>query len=263
MTAALAMPQADFAAALLDPALACPQWLRAWNGSDPAARLAVHRNNVVASLQGALAETFPVVQELVGIEFFRAMAAVFVRQSPPRSRILAHYGQEFPDFVERFEPAGSVPYLADMARLEMARVRAYHAADAAVLASEAVSLALVSGDRIGELRLVCHPSVSVVSSRHAVVSLWAAHQDGGDLGSIDIDQPEEAIILRDGLDVLVLRLPPGGAEFVKALLLGSPLAAAGAAAAAAVPAFDLSAILALLMGRGALTSIHLPARHDA
>ena len=218
MTAAMETPQTDFAAALLDPGVACPQGLRAWNGSDPAARFAVHRNNVISSLQDALSETFPVVQELVGVEFFRAMAAVFVRQSPPRSRILAHYGQEFPNFIERFEPAASVPYLADMARLEMARVRAYHAADAAALASESVSLALASGDRIGQLRLVCHPSVSVVSSRHAVVSLWAAHQDGSDLATIDIDQAEEAIVLRAGLDVLVLRLPPGGAEFVSALL---------------------------------------------
>lgn len=255
--------QAEFTAALLDPALACPHGLRAWNGSDPAARLAVHRNNVVSSLLDALAETFPVVQELVGIEFFRAMASVFVRQSPPRSRILAHYGGEFPDFIELFEPARPVPYLADMARLEVARVRAYHAADAASLASEAVSLALASGDRIGELRLVCHPSVSVVSSRHAVASLWAAHQDGGDLAAIDIDQPEEAIVLRAGLDVLVLRLPPGGAEFVKALLRGGSLSEAGGAAAMAAPAFDLAAILALLMSRGALTSIHLPARYHS
>lgn len=183
MKSAVTAFQDEFAAALLDPALACPQGLRTWNGSDPAVRLAVHRNNVVASLIDALADTFPVVQELVGTEFFRAMAAVFVRQSPPRSRILAHYGQQFPDFVERFEPAGSVPYLADMARLEMARVRAYHAGDA-------------------------EPSVSVVRSRHAVVSLWAAHQDGSDLGLIDVEQPEEAVVLRVGLDVLVLRLPP-------------------------------------------------------
>ena len=263
MTAAVATPQTDFRAALLDPALACPEGLRAWNGSDPTVRLAVHRNNVVSSLQGALAETFPVVQELVGIEFFRAMAAVFVRQLPPRSRILAHYGQEFPDFIERFEPAGSVPYLADMARLEIARVRAYHAADAAALESEAVSVALASGDRVGELRLVCHPSVSVVRSRYAVVSLWAAHQDGSDFAAIDIDQAEDAIVLRAGLDVLVLRLPRGGGEFVKALLRGGSLADAGGAAAMAAPAFDLSAILALLMSRGALTSIHLPGRHHS
>jgi hypothetical protein len=260
MTSAGAANQADFAAALLDPALACPPGLHAWNGSDAGARLAVHRNNVICSLVDALAETFPVVQELVGVEFFRAMAAVFVRQFPPRSRVLAAYGQEFPGFVEQFEPARSEPYLADMARLEMARVRAYHAADAAPIASEHVRLALASGERVAELCVFCHPSVSVVSSRYAVVSLWAAHQDGSDLDAIDLDHPEDAIVLRAALDVLVLRLPSGAAAFVNSLRLGGSLGAAAGAAVMAAPGFDLAATFGLLVKHGALISIHLPGR---
>ena len=45
--------QPDWAAALLDPERPPPPGLRAWNGSDPARRFAVHRNNVVASLVSA------------------------------------------------------------------------------------------------------------------------------------------------------------------------------------------------------------------
>ena len=109
----------------------CPDGLAAWNGSDPAARFAVHRNNVVASLVDALAETFPVSQELVGEEFFRAMAKALRAAHRRRARcVLATYGDAFPAFVERFPPAQALPYLADVARLEMARVRAFHAADA-------------------------------------------------------------------------------------------------------------------------------------
>ena len=260
MTPAIGCGQAAFAAALLDPGRPCPPGLRAWNGSDPTARLAVHRNNVVSSLIDALAETFPVVQELVGVTFFRAMAGVFVRQAPPQSRILAHYGQALPEFVEQFEPARSVPYLADMARLERARVLAYHAADAQAVASQTVSLALASGDRIGELRLVCHPSLATVSSRFAVVSLWAAHQGSAELGAVDADVAEAALVLRQGLDVLVLRAPAGAVEFVLALQRGKGLGDAAAVAASAAQAFDLSSTLALLLGHGALSSIHLPHR---
>ena len=175
--------QSDLAAALLDPDRACPDGLCTWNGSDPTARLAVHRNNVVSSLVDALAATFPVVQELVGETFFRAMAGVFVRCSPPRSRVLAYYGQDFPPFVAQFGPAQTVPYLSDVARLEAARVRAYHAADAAPVSAEAVGLAMAAGsERLGELHLTLHPSLSTVESRHGVVSLWAAHQGEGGLG---------------------------------------------------------------------------------
>lgn len=256
--------QAQFSAALLDPGLACPPGLTVWNGSDPAARLAVYRNNVVSSLIDTLASSFPVVQELVGPEFFRAMAAVFVRQSPPRTRVLAHYGDElFPLFIAGFEPAGSLPYLADVARLEAARVRAYHAADAEPVDADAVRQQLACGERAGVLRLECHPSVSVVESCFAVVSLWAAHQGIGELADIEIDQPESAIVLRPQLDVLVLPAPVGAAQFVTAVQQGLSLAAAVQVAATQAPTFDLPATLGLLVAQGALHAIHLPGAPDA
>lgn len=250
--------QTLFATALLDSEQPCPPGLRAWNGSDPTRRMAVYRNNVISSLVDALAHTFPVVQQLVGEAFFRAMAAVFVRQSPPRSRVLAHYGGDLPEFIEGFAPARSVPYLADMARLELARVSAYHAADAPALAGESVSQALASGDRMPELRLRCHPSLAIIESRFAVVSLWAAHQGEGDLATVDPDQAEAAIVLRQGLDVLTLRAPPGAAEFMTAIGRGQNLGDAASQAASAHANFDLSATLTLLLSHEALTAIHLP-----
>jgi hypothetical protein len=258
MTPAAASSQSDFVAALFDPSAACPAGLRVWNGSDATRRLAVYRNNVIASLVDALAETFPVVQELVGTEFFRAIAAVFVRQAPPHSRILARYGREFPGFIGQFEPARGVPYLADVARLELARVRAFHAADAEPVTSEALGLAMANPERIAELRLVCHPSLSVVESRFAVVSIWAAHQGQGNLATIDPGQPQDAFVLRAGLEVVVLRAPPGGAAFVTALLQGRCLGDAANAAAACAREFDLATVLSLLAYHGALNSIDLP-----
>jgi len=247
--------QATFAAALLTPDLPCPAGLRAWNGSDPTARLAVYRNNVVSSLIDALADAFPVVQELVGEAFFRAMASVFVRQHPPRSRLLAHYGAEFADFVDGFEPARGVPYLADVARLERARVVAYHAADADALTAEMLGAAMSSGEDLGALQLVFHPSTSVVVSGYAIASLWAAHQGDGDLSAVDPALPESALVVRPGLEVLVLRLPPGAARFVVALQAGTGLADAAAQAASETAGFDLANVLALLMGHGALISV--------
>lgn len=256
---------ASFAGALFDPHRPVPAGLRAWNGSDPNARLAVYRNNVVSSLVDALAETFPVVQQLVGTEFFRAMAALFVRQAPPRSRVLAHYGQQFPSFVADFEPAGGLPYLADVARLELARVAAYHAADAAPVSDESVAFALASGDRMGELMLVLHPSVTTLDSWHAVVTLWAAHQvdDGADIAPVDVDLPESALVLRAGLNVLVLRAPAGAVTFVEAVRAGLNLGEAAARALTAAPTFDLTTVLSQLLAHGALSSLHLPPRLDS
>jgi hypothetical protein len=256
------MTQAAFASALLDPALPAPAALRAWNGSDPARRLAVYRNNVLGSLVDALADTFPVTQQLVGDEFFRAMAAAFVRSAPPRTRLLAFYGEALPGFIAGFAPAASLPYLADVARLEMARVRAFHAADAAPVAQHRVAQVLADPGRTDQLRFGLHPSVGVLASDFAVVSLWAAHQGTDDLSAIDTELAEQALVVRQGLEVLVLRLPPGAAQFVQSLQQGRPLGEAAAAALAAAHGFDLHAALALCLGHGAITSMHFASKES-
>lgn len=248
----------DFARALLDPRLPCPPGLRAWNGSDPARRFAVHRNNVVASLADALADTFPVVQELVGEEFFRAMATVFVRAHPPASPLVHRYGGDLPAFIEGFAPARGLPYLADVARLELARVQACHAADAPPLSPAAATHALASGEQVGALRLVPHPAARWLASAHPVVSLWAAHQGEGRLEDIDLSHAEAALVVRPALDVLVLPCDPGTAAFLSCAARGVGLAACVEAGAAADAGFEPAATLSLLMAHGALSAVLLP-----
>ncbi len=245
-----------FAAALLDPDAPCPAGLTAWNGSDPARRFAVYRNNVVVSLIDALADTFPVTLELVGDEFFRAMAGVFVRAAPPKSALLAEYGEGFPAFIERFEPARSVPYLADMARLELLRVRAFHAADADPVTPDRVARALADPERLPALRVTCHPSLSVLRSDYALVSLWAAHQGIGDLARVDPAVPETALVVRTGLEVQVVSLPPGGDVLVAGFTSGLSLGDTTARAASVHADFDLTASFALLLRYSALCSLN-------
>jgi hypothetical protein len=244
--------QAAMASALLEPDRACPAGLRAWNGSDVSRRLAVHRNTVLSSLVDALADTFPVTQELVGTEFFRAMAAVFVRESPPRSPLLFLHGAGFPVFIERFEPAAHLAYLADVARLEFARLEAFHAADAAPLQREALQTALRSTDDVGGIRLRPQPSLRLVESRFPVVSIWAAHQGDWTLEEIDPDRAEAALVLRPRLDVLVVPCDTATLRFARAMQAGMGFADC---AAAAGPGGELSATLSLLLANDALAGI--------
>lgn len=259
MSAALSLDHARFARALLDPAAACPAGLFAANGSDPARRLAVHRNNIVVSLVDALADGFPVVRQLVGEAFFRAMAAVFVRQSPPTSPILARYGERFPAFIEGFAPAASVPYLADVARLEFARVTAYHAADAAVVSAREIDVALAMGEGIGRVGFDLHPSVSLIQSAHAVVTIWAAHQADADPAVLETAGAQAALVVRTAHDaVVVLRLSEAAHVFIRALRDGETFAAAVAQANQQAESFDLQSALALLLEHGAIAVIRHP-----
>lgn len=256
--APLSSEQGAFAAALLDPEADCPPGLRAWNGSDPARRFAVYRNNVVSALIGALADTFPVVQQSVGEAFFRAMAAVFVRQQPPRSPVLARHGEAFAGFVADFPPAASLPWLADLARLEYARLAAQHAADRDPIGRDAFAAALADPDALAGARIDWHPSLRTLASPWAVVSWWAAHQQDEDVPSLDIDHPEAAVVLRDGLQPLVLPVPAAALAFIDRTAAGAPLAEAAADALAADPSFDPGSTLARLIAHGAVVALHGP-----
>lgn len=240
----------EFAAALLDPGHSPPPGLKTCNGSDPTRRLDVYRNNVVASLIDALAASFPVTQALVGVEFFRAMARIYIAGSPPISPLMMEYGRTFPDFIATFAPAADVVYLADVARLERLRVDAYHAADAAPLAADDFRPLLADPERLLALRLTLHPACRWLRSGYAVFSLWAAHQGAIELRDIDPAQSETALVIRPEYEVRVLSLPPGGADFLDALGSGETLAEAASRSIATNPAFDLSANLAGLIEHG-------------
>lgn len=243
--------QSAFAAALIDTRLPCPDGLRSTNGADPASRFAVYRNNVQASLINALADSYPVVQQLVGEEFFRAMAAIFIRSQPPQSPLMSRYGETFADFIARFEPIAGVPYVADVARLEYLRVLAYHAADAQPIRPEHVSAALANPQTLGGLTFGLHPSLNLLDSGFAVVAIWAAHQQEQNLAGIGLNQGQHALVLRNGLDVEVFALDAGASVFIHHLSNGEPLLAA----AENSPPFDLAQTLALLIAHNAIIQL--------
>ncbi len=248
----------QIAAALRDPAAPLPAGLRSWNGSDVAQRFAVHRNNVRVGLVDALAGTFPVTRCLVGDDFFRAMAGQYVAQHLPRSRVMALYGDTFADFIDHFEPAGTLPWLGEVARLEYVRVVSCHAADAEPVQAHRVSQALALGDHIGAVRFSLQPSTRLVRSRHAVVTIWSAHQGDDEVTPFDPDGAEDALIVRPAHEVLLLRLPPGAAAFIDAAMRGLTLAECAALAMSEAPGFDLSATLGLLLAHGVCTQLSWP-----
>ncbi|MGH8718003.1 MAG: DNA-binding domain-containing protein [Burkholderiales bacterium] len=247
--------QTSFAQALLNPEYDCPSGFKTWNDSDPAIRFAVYRNNVVVSLIDSLADTFPVTQELVGEEFFRAMAKVFVQKRPPHSRVLAWLGEAFPDFIESFTPAASLPYLADVARLEMCRVRAYHAVDIVPVAAQSIGVFVADSQKLSNLMLTLHPSVHIIRSQFAVFSLWAAHQGTLRISTVDPYAAQTALIFRSGLDVEALELSACTGLFIEQLQIGESLVSAASVANSLDHEFDLGSTMAILIRWQLITSI--------
>jgi hypothetical protein len=247
--------QTEFAAALFDERPELSARVRA--GRFPAAQhLQVYRNNVVASLTGALRAVYPVVEKLVGDGFFRYAAYEYLRAHRPRNGNLHDFGDAFASFLAAFGPAAELPYLPDMARLEWAWHQSFHAADAPTF--DLARLGAVPVERHATLRFVLHPSARLLTSDFPIVRIFEINQETAD-GNTRVDLAEggvQVLVIRRGLTVTVEPLAAGEAELLTLLAGQQPLGVAVQAALAARSDFDLTSTLAGHLWRGTLVDCY-------
>ena len=181
------------------------KYISATPGLSPQDHFSIYRRSITASLNRALREIYPVCCRLVGERFFDAMGKEYQRQFASRSADLAEYGSEFAAFISEFRPATELVYLADVARLELACHRAFHAADEG-------SIDLAALDNISEddkPRIVFHlpVSASLLASKYPVHHIWQVNQPdfkGDDRVNLD-EGGVKLIIWRQGY---AMRLDP-------------------------------------------------------
>ncbi len=248
--------QTRFVTAIRDRDLPPPEDIVGRGGEAPERRFGIYRNNVHVSLVEALMGSYPVVQRLVGEEFFRGMARVYVGKALPRTPVLIRYGDDFADFIEDFEPARELGYLPDVARLEWAWNLAYHAADRDPVAPQA--LAAIPPERTGDLVFDLHPSLQIVSSPWPVQAIWETNTNDAEVRPVDLTSGGgDVLVLRPAYDVELRLLPSGGAAFIGALGDGLRLGEAYERAIAASADFDLAANLQGLIASGGIAGFGL------
>lgn len=219
-----------------------PAGITAPDPQEVAQRFKVYRNNVQHSLTRALAARFPVIEQLVGPEFFTAMARVFIAASPPKDPVLLRWGDSFAAFLDQFPPVAHLPFLGDVARLEYARGRACHAADADPIAPDALNV-----PDLESLRLVLHPSVALFDARFPAVQIWQSHQAGATHSPIT-HGPDHAVIARQpDFTVIIELLDHGTFAVLSALRDGETLGQAASKA-------DPTPALTLLLCHGLITA---------
>jgi hypothetical protein len=225
--------QAGFRAALW--AETPPAGLIAPDPSEVAERFKVYRNNVFHSLTRALAARFPVIEQLVGLQFFAALARAYLASSPPQDPVLLHWGESFAPFLDQFPPVAHLPFLGDVARLEYARGRASHAADATTISPEALS-----SDNLETLCLALHPSVSLFRAQTPAVQIWHQHQPGQTRQPLNAGPDHALIARRPDFAVIVQPVDAGSFAVLTSLHAGAPL---GQAAQHADPTRALTLLL--------------------
>lgn len=256
---ATAGEQHGFGAALLDPDLPLPEGIVGPHGKKAQKRFAVYRNNVTVSLVNALADIFPAVQRLVGEEFFRDMARLYVAKEPPVSAVIFEYGGGFASFLDDFEPLSRYPYLADVARLEKAWLAAFHAADVPPLPPDA--LAAIPAEQLADTRFTTHPATRIIRSSFAAVSIFSASREQRPLDGIRPAIPEDGLVTRPFDTVEVRQLPTGAAKFLSTLTAGEPLGEAAGLTLTDHPDFDLPAAISAMLEAGVFSSCSVGEPH--
>lgn len=253
MTATLGQFQQQFAQALLaSPKNASPALQALTN--QPA--FAVYRNTVMKACIDALEANFPAVARLVGADWFRAAAALYVAQELPGDARLLHYGHSFVDFLRNFEPAKALVYLPGVASLDIAWRESHVALNAAC--ANAAWVARQSPEQLATLMLQPHPAARWAwFDAQPIYSIWSqnrTHQPPSDQDASPTWQPEGALLTRPDDTVTWHPLSRAGCLLLDACAQGMPLAQAADQALSAEPEADIAGLFAMLLSAGAFAT---------
>lgn len=230
-------------------------------GTANVAGIAVYRNTIRANYRSALRATYPVVCALTGVPFFHAAVDAYTEAQPSRGGDLNVYGDAFGNFLADYPHARTLPYVADVARLEWAIDEAHRAADAVESpATLLAALAATPPDRLGQQRFKLDASCRLLRPVHPALRIWQVHQPGftGE-HAIDFDAPPEHLLVRREAGVAAIeRIDAGEHAWLAALDHACTLASALDAALATDPAFAFERTLRDRIADRTLAALRAP-----
>ena len=230
---ALARQQQAFADALFAPAAEGGLRLK------HAERFGLYRGNLTSTWSKALAAAYPVIAQLVGEEFFAALAREYGRAHPSASGDLNRFGADFETFLRGFEHVRDLPYLPDMARLEWQLHRIHYAPHA-----EALQAQDIDPQTVEQRSFRWQATAQLFASQWAVVPLWLAHQTAtGTAFPQVMDEPSHALLSRPEWTAQVTPLQAPEYAALQSIQNGETVGAALDAAFALDEHFNVAASL--------------------
>lgn len=186
---------------------------------DAAARIEIYADMYRARLVDVLREDFPRVCAILGDDGFSALVGRYLARHPSTHPSVRHLGHGFAGHLatERLP----YPFLADLARLEWARVEVFDAADPEPL--RLADLASLAPAAWPALMLRPIAACRVVAAAWPVHEIWAAADDGG-AGVARLAAPTTIRVWREGWSVSHAAMGPTEVEAFRALQRGAPFA---------------------------------------
>jgi len=225
----------------IDEALADPGASRAVGGArveqlvrpsatlSPAERVAVYKDMYPLRMVEALEQDYPLLQYHLGDETFEQLVLDYVEAYPSRTWTLNRLGDHLPRWLAEDCPREDAPFLADLARFELAQTEVFDEAPSDVLDGE--TIARIPSGAWATARLRPIPALRLLELRHAI----RPHHDAW-----EHDRPVPApkrratrvVVWRREFTVHWREQPRAEHELLAALAGGAPLAEALEAATA-------------------------------
>ena len=193
---------------------------------DPVERLDVYADMYFYRLRDCLAEDFPKLEARLGPARWHNLVTDYLLAHPPTHFSLREAGRALPDFVDSHDLARDDTLLADLARLEWARVDVFDETDAQPLSRDELLERGSAEPETAQFALV--PSARLLSLDPAALPLWKRLEEGAAPEDADLVAPAREIctvlVWRQAFAVLHRSLPPDEAQCLSALVRGGTTA---------------------------------------
>ncbi|MFN2375550.1 MAG: putative DNA-binding domain-containing protein [Candidatus Binatia bacterium] len=220
---------------------------------DAEGALGVYRRGYLARLTEQLGETFASVWRVLGDEDFFAACESYLAAHPSTSYNLSDYGRDFPDFLAASTHAANAPFLAELARFELAFHDLFHA----VLHQAADAAELASLTDLEGVRFRLGSAMKLLACESAVYDLFRRRHDE-EPPDVSLDRPQWMLLYRRGGDVIAHELEVASFRALEAIAAGAPVEEALARAVESDPAFgaaEAARLFELLAGAGLVVSV--------
>lgn len=245
--------QAGFARAMIDGAApALLPWIGT-RGIDPAARLQIYRNSILATQVDSLLGSFPAVERMLGADCFDGWATRYAAWHGSRSGNLQNLGDDFADYLEAQPELASLTWLGDLARLDWLRQCTILAADGDALDAAALQAAFAAAGDDPFVQLL--PCAHAMTADFPLFDLWR-YTESPDQLSVALDGGAQGVLLwREDGQVAMQACTPAAVAFILALKRGERLSIALATARAIDPDVPIEALLGPLLGAALISDL--------
>ncbi len=196
----------------------------------PVEQLDIYREQFWLRHTSSLVEDFPGLGGILGQREWERLSEQYLREFTPDSYTLRDLGARLPELIERAGWLSHQALCLDMARLELAYIEVFDAADTPPLAPE--RLAAIPEETFADARLVIAPAVRLLSVRYPVAGLRRRLRAQNDEPvAIPEESPQQLVVYRRDLRLWDMPLSNVAFAFLTALAAGSSLGAAAELAA--------------------------------